>query len=133
MSIYNYDELIGGTNMKKMILNVLLIALYCFPFTYYAMYKDFSDASMVGYVFTIVLVTFNASLSALYGTKWAILIGNIISALVSYYFTANVTGPERWFGYFKPFQPTTLVIVVSILMLIPQMIAVFILKRKHRD
>lgn len=119
--------------MKKIVLNVLLIALYSFPFAYYAMYKDFSDASMMGYVFMITLVTFNASLSVLYGTKWAILIGNVISVLLSYYFTANVTGPERWFGYFKPIQPTTLVIVVSVLMLIPQMIAIFVIKRKHRD
>jgi cell division protein FtsW (lipid II flippase) len=117
--------------MKKIVLNVLLIALYGFPFAYYAMYKDYSDASMMGYLFMIILVTFNASLSALYGTKWAIIIGNILSFLLSYHFTASVTGPERWFGYFKPLQPTTLVVVVSVLMLLPQMIAAFIIKRKN--
>lgn len=98
------------------------------------MYNDFKTGSMMGYLLMIIIT----SLLAFYGKRSnhtrAIIIGNLASALVSYYFISTMSGDSRWDGiYFKPFGPTIVFIWVSFLNLIPQFISMKLavtLKRK---
>lgn len=43
--------------MRKLGLNLLIIIVYCFPFVYFAMDKDFNNGSMVGYLMMIVITS----------------------------------------------------------------------------
>lgn len=110
--------------MKKIGLNLLIICLYCFPFVYFFMYKDFHSGSMIGYLLMIILTAVIAYFGKSTNNKFSLIIGNIASVMTSYYFINNMAGYESWEGYFKPLTPVQLLIFVSILNLIPQLIAV---------
>ncbi|WLR50108.1 hypothetical protein LC040_12545 [Bacillus tianshenii] len=103
-----------------------LIAVYCFPFVYFAMYQDFANRSMIGYLIMII----TTSLLALNGRTTVILAGNVASALISSFFISRMTGDPRWGGYFKPLSPNQLLIVVTLLNLIPQFIAMKLAKKR---
>lgn len=104
--------------------NLLIICVYCFPFVYFSMYKDFENASMIGYLIMIIITSLLAFFGKLTNHTNALIIGNLAFALVSYYFITTMSGDIRWDStYFKPFGPTRLYILVSFLNLIPQFIS----------
>lgn len=110
--------------MRRIGGNLLIICLYCFPFVYISMYKDFENGSMIGYVIMIIITSLLAFFGKLSKHTNALIIGNIASAFVSYYFITTMSGDSRWDGaYFKPFGPTRLLILVTLLNLIPQFIS----------
>lgn len=55
------------------------------------------------------------------------MIGNIALAIISYYFSGQITN-EKWGWYFKPFTASQLSIVVSLLNLLPQFVAMGLAK-----
>lgn len=58
-----------------------------------------------------------------------IILGNIASFGVTYYYNSFMIPNDRWDGYFVPLDSIILIIVVSILILIPQFIAYKLGKR----
>lgn len=119
--------------MRRIGANLLIICFYCFPFVYFSMYKDFENGSMIGYLMMIIITSLLAFFGKLSNHMKPIIIGNIVSACISFYFISIVTSNERWDFYFKPLTPIQLLILVSFLNLIPQFIAVklaFVVKRK---
>jgi len=112
--------------MRKLGLNILIIGLYGFPFVYFSMYKDFSNGSMIGYLLMLIIVSMVAFFTTFIITVNSLIIGNIVSAVLSYYFIHNMTSNVLWGSYFSPLMPSQLFILVSILMLIPQLIAIII-------
>lgn len=110
--------------MKPIGINILIICLYCFPFVYFSMYKDFENGSMIGYLMMIILTSIIAFIGKFSYNTLALIVGNIVSAMISYYFISQMTGNERWEGYFKPLTASQLLIVVTFLNLIPQLIAI---------
>lgn len=87
--------------MRKLGLNLLIIIVYCFPFVYFAMDKDFNNGSMVGYLMMIVITSLIAFLGKWSNNIIAIVIGNIASAFVSYYFISNLSGKAVGTGRFS--------------------------------
>lgn len=108
--------------MGKIAVNFLILCLYCFPFAYFSMYKDFTDHSMIGYLLMIIITSSVAFWSKYFNKIFIFFIGNILSAIISYYFISN-TFCEQWNIYFKPLIPYQLLILVSLLNLIPQLFA----------
>ncbi|ULO09486.1 hypothetical protein H1230_12325 [Paenibacillus sp. 19GGS1-52] len=108
--------------MRKIGINILIICLYCFPFVYFSMYKDFNNSSMVGYLMMVIITSIAAMLGNFYNKTVAVLIGNLASPLISGYFINMMIGNERWAFFFKPFTPLQLLILVSFINLIPQLI-----------
>ncbi|WP_316569403.1 hypothetical protein [Neobacillus sp. YIM B06451] len=115
--------------MKKIWVYFILIA-YCFPFGYFAMYQDYKDGSMLGYLLLILGPAILAFISKLKGYPFLILIGNLLSAGVSFYFSNQMAGVDRWGYYFKPFTANSLLLTVSLISLIPQVIAVLLAWKK---
>lgn len=116
--------------MKKIGLNLLIIIAYCFPFVFFAMHTDFDKGSILGYLLMIVGTGILAYLSRLFNTTLVkatliFIIGNILSAFISYYFLGTMEGNERWDGFFKPFSPEPFFKGLCILNLIPQLIALY--------
>ncbi|MGM7634341.1 hypothetical protein [Bacillus sp. Hm123] len=117
--------------MKKIAMNILIICLYSFPFVYFSMYKDFTDGSMIGYLLMILITSILSFISQYSNYTLAVIIGNVVSTIVSYYFITQMAGDDRWSSYFKPLAPTHLLVLVSVLNVIPQRMAMNFAK-KHR-
>ena len=118
--------------MKKTVISLVIIALFCVPCAYLALKTDFEQASMTGY---IPLIGVSIVLSVI-GTTFkcipAVVVGNVASLIVSYYFVSHYSGGDRWGGYFKPFDATIMLYIISILNIIPQLIIVLLIKRRMR-
>ncbi|MDF2065544.1 hypothetical protein [Bacillus sp. Cr_A10] len=97
--------------------------LYCFPFVYFSMYQDFANRSMLGYLIMIVVTSLLAFFGKFFSNSIPFIIGNILSVITSFYFIHEMTGNERWNGYFKPLTTYQLLMLVSFLNLIPQFFA----------
>lgn len=117
-----------GGKLKKIGISILIICLYSFPFTYFSMYQDFINRSMVGYVIMIAATLLLAFLSKFYVNSVPMIVGNILSGFISFYFISRMMGSIGWDGYFKPASPNQLLFVVSFLNLIPQFMALRIAK-----
>ncbi|MFD3449313.1 hypothetical protein ACFDTO_32575 [Microbacteriaceae bacterium 4G12] len=115
--------------MRKIGVNILIVCLYCFPFVYFSMYQDFTNRSMIGYIIMIIATSLIAFVGKFFNSIIPVIIGNITSAIISYYFINQVTGSEEWGGYFKPLTPSELLVLVSFLNLIPQFFAMKLANR----
>ncbi|ALC91618.1 hypothetical protein AM500_18875 [Bacillus sp. FJAT-18017] len=116
--------------MKKIGICIFLVILYCFPFVYFSMKQDFANRSMIGYLIMIVVTTLLAFLAIYYCNFIPFIIGNMLSMMISFYFNGGMSDTEMWEGgYFKPFSSSQLIVVVSLLNLIPQLIAMTLAKR----
>ena len=119
--------------MRKIVIGILIACLYCFPFVYFSMHQDFVNGSMFGYLIMIVVTSLLAFLGKRFSNSIYLIIGNILSIIISFYFISEMTGNERWGGYFKPLTPYQLLILVSFLNLIPQFLTIMIAdKRKYK-
>ncbi|MDA1677423.1 MULTISPECIES: hypothetical protein [unclassified Bacillus cereus group] len=120
--------------MRKLIVIILIVCLYCFPFVYFSMYQDFANGSMIGYVIMVIGTSILAFFSKLFSNTIPFIIGNILSIIISYYFLYKMEselGVSWHRGYFKPFTPYQLLLLVSLLNVIPQFL-VMILVKKHK-
>ena len=115
--------------MRKIVIGILIVCLYCFPFVYFSMHQDFANGSMLGYLIMIVVTSLLAFLGKLFSNSIYLIIGNILSVIISFYFISEMIGNERWGGYFKPLTPYQLLILVSFLNLIPQFFTIKLAKR----
>jgi len=118
--------------MRKIVIGILIVCLYSFPFVYFSMQQDFANGSMLGYLCMIVVTSLLAFVGKLFSKSIFLIIGNILSLIISFYFIREMTGNERWDGYFKPLTPYQLLILVSFLNLIPQFFALRLANR-HKN
>ncbi len=98
------------------------------------MYKDFSNGSPIGYLIILIITSFVAFLGTFFINTFPLIIGNIVSAIVSYYLMINQIDNYLWDSYFSPLTPSQVFILVSVLILIPQLIAIIlarIIKKKR--
>jgi len=122
--------------MQKLIISILIICLYCFPFVYFSMHQDFANGSMVGYLIMIVGSSILAFLSKLFSNTIPFIIGNIASAIISFYFLykMEISLGIGWDGgYFKPLTPYQLLLLVSFLNLIPQFFVIMLANKINKD
>ncbi|MNW29114.1 hypothetical protein D3C74_59590 [compost metagenome] len=111
--------------MRHIVIGFLIVCLYCFPFVYFSMYQDFSNHTMLGYLIAVVVTSILALLGKLNSTSKSIIfiiIGNILSLIISFHLISEMSGNERWGSYFKPLSPYQFLIFVSLLNLVPQLL-----------
>lgn len=87
------------------------------------MHQDFAKRSMLGYLIMIVATSLLAFFSKFFSNSIPLIIGNLVSEIISYYFISKMMGNEQWGGYFKPLAPYQIFMLVSFLNLIPQFLA----------
>lgn len=117
--------------MGKIVIGILIVCLYCFPFVYFSMYQDFTNRLIIGYLLMIVVTSLLSYFCKIFSNSIFLIIGNIFSLLISFYFISDMAGNEEWGGYFKPLTPYKLLFFVSFLNLIPQFFALK-LANKHK-
>lgn len=118
--------------MKKIVINIIIVLLFCFPYAYLALKTDFEQASMIGYIPLIGASIVLSVIGTTFKCTPSVIVGNIASLIVSYYFVSHYSGGDRWEGYFKPFDSTIMLYIISILNIIPQLIIVLLIKRGMR-
>ncbi|MFF2175898.1 hypothetical protein ACFVT8_05465 [Lysinibacillus sp. NPDC058147] len=112
--------------MRKIVIGILIVCIYSFPFVYFSMYQDFANRSMLGYLMMLVVTSLLAFLEKILCNSFPFIIGNIISVVSSFHFIGRMEdklGIGWDAGYFKPFSPSQLLVIVSVLNLIPQFFA----------
>ena len=115
--------------MRKTGINIFIFCLYGFPFVYFSMYQDFANQSMLGYWLMIAATAFLAFIGQFFSNSIPIILGNLASGIISFYFIGEMAGNERWGGYFKPLSPYQLLLFVTVLNLIPQLLAMKLAER----
>jgi hypothetical protein len=84
---------------------------------------------MIGYLIMIVSTSILAFLTKYFCNHIPFIIGNILSMIISFYFSGGMSDIEMWEGgYFTPFNPSLLIVVVSLINLIPQYISMILAK-----
>ncbi|MCM3006150.1 hypothetical protein [Priestia koreensis] len=119
--------------MRKFTMSIFVICLYCFPFGYVSMYQDWANTSMIGYLIMIAGTSILAVSSRVFSNIIPFIIGNLASAMISLYFLhrMDITLGAGWdHGYFKPFAPHQVLLLISCLNLLPQLLVMWLTNRK---
>ncbi|MCU5321929.1 hypothetical protein OB976_02500 [Bacillus cereus] len=122
--------------MKKLSVTILIVCLYCFPFVYFSMYQDFTNGSMLGYAIMVIGTSILAFFSKFFSNTIPMIIGNILSIIMSYYFLYKMEiefGVSWHRGYFKPFIPYQLLLLVSFLNVIPQLLVMNVVNKYKKS
>lgn len=115
--------------MEKGIAMIAMLGYAC-PFVYGAMIQDFSNWSMAGYLFMLVVTPVLAVVcSKTWGVK-AVILGNLLTFFVSYYFVGGMEGVEHWEYYFNPLTPVQMLVFVSVCIGLLQLVFIKIAKKK---
>lgn len=67
--------------MKKVVIGILIVCPYCFPFVYNSMYQDFTNRSMLGYLLMLTATFLLAFAGKLLSHSIYLIIGNILSVI----------------------------------------------------
>ncbi|MEC1179798.1 hypothetical protein P9B03_14965 [Metasolibacillus meyeri] len=97
------------------------------------MYQDFTNQSMLGYVLMIVVTIVLASIGKRQGYISCVVLGNIASMIVSWFFISTMAENENWGGYFKPLSPNEMLLFVSCLNIVPQLLTILFTNKKGRE
>ena len=111
--------------MKKWWIGLAVLAGYCIPFVYLALLEDFKIGILLGYLMLLVGFTVLAFIGQRWGHLLFVIAGNIVSYFISIYFASRMD-TFGWDGYFKPLTAEQLILLVSLLMLMPQLIAIVV-------
>ncbi|WP_214767321.1 MULTISPECIES: hypothetical protein [unclassified Exiguobacterium] len=111
--------------MKKGLIGLIVLIGYTVPFVYFALLEDFKTGTLLGYLLLLVVFTALAYVGHRFSHLLFVVVGNLVSYFVSVYFAGQRKG-FGWDGYFKPLTAEQLILFVSLLMLIPQLIAVVV-------
>ena len=121
--------------LRKVVVGFIVFCLYGYPYVYYSMYQDFTDRLLFNYLIMIVATSTFAFIGKLYSNYIPIILGNIVSAIISFYFilkwenNAQYEEMAQWGSYFVPFSPNELLVFVSVLNLIPQLFTMNLAKK----
>ncbi|MBO0430584.1 hypothetical protein [Enterococcus sp. DIV0660C] len=103
-------------------LSKIFLLLLLIPYLYLGLLLDFHYHSVFGFIFLIFLAILGGFLMRIKGQIRLLLVGNIISTIVSYIYALKF--PD-WQLFYQPFKPTQLVLVFALLYLVPQAFGAF--------
>lgn len=111
-------------NNRKLV-RIILLLLYCIPFSFMAVYGDATSGTMLLYAAMIVGFACLCFVSIITGNALLVLIGNVLSLASSYLFALILRlDPMAW--YFKPVTSHIMILINSIVLFIIQGIAVVV-------
>ena len=108
--------------------DLFLLLIFCIPFSFLAMYGDISLETMWFYGLFFAGLGFGCYLCMKRQKFLVMILGNILSALVSLAFLFRFETAD-WSWYFKPFSAMGMSLVLSFLALVLSVLVWFI--RKH--
>ncbi len=118
--------------MKKALIRMLQVLLYCIPFVFLAMNEDASAGTLWFYLIMIIGFTTLCVCSVRAKTPWMVAVGNILSFVSSCIFVCFFQ-TKKWGWYFKPFTPYQFVIFETMIAFVIQIIITACLVKKYRE
>ncbi|WP_218658128.1 hypothetical protein [Enterococcus thailandicus] len=103
-------------------LSKIFLLLFLIPYLYLVLLLDFHYHSVSGFIFLIFLAILGGFLMRIKGQMRLLLVGNIISTIVSYIYSLKFSD---WQLFYQPFEPTQLVLIFGLLYLVPQAFGAF--------
>lgn len=114
----------------RRLLPFMIFTIYCIPYVYLSIRKDFEDDSKVNYIIMAIVTVVLPYLSGLIRADLSLVLGNIISFSTSYFYNALRLPDPKWEKYFSPFNSVEQIVLISLAAFVLQMI-VYTLARKR--
>lgn len=102
----------------RRLLPFIIFTIYCIPYVYLSMRKDFEDDSKVSYIIMAIVTVALSYLSGLIRADLSLILGNIISFSTSYFYNALRLPDSKWEKYFSPFNSVEQVVLISLAALV---------------
>jgi hypothetical protein len=118
-----------GYYMRRL-LPFIIFTIYCIPYVYLSMQKDFEEDSKLTYIIMVIVTIALSYLSGVIRADLSLILGNIISFSTSYFYNALRLPDPKWEKYFTPFNSVEQIVLISLATLVLQMI-VYSLGRKR--
>lgn len=115
---------------KKWSVRLAVLTVCACPYVFWGMYGDAACGSVAGYLPLLAWAALLCWLTVRTRDVPALLAGDLISFLSSYWFTAHCQ-LEKWSWYFKPFTAQGLLKALSAAVLLAQGSWVFITRKKR--
>ncbi|MDU9690206.1 hypothetical protein O0Q50_03430 [Priestia aryabhattai] len=114
----------------RRLLPFMIFTIYCIPYVYLSIRKDFEDDLKVNYIIMAIVTVVLSYLSGLIRADLSLVLGNIISFSTSYFYNALRLPDPKWEKYFSPFNSVEQIVLISLAAFVLQMI-VYTLARKR--
>lgn len=115
--------------MKDTTIRFLLTLSYSFPFVYFAMYLDFFFQSINGWLIMVIALAILLFVSTKQLAILPLITGTLFSTFLSIILNHSMENKEQWSWYFKPLEPSWLIIIIMLLCLIVQLLVYSIKER----
>ncbi|MEW4240444.1 hypothetical protein Q0N51_15820 [Priestia megaterium] len=114
----------------RRLLPFIIFTIYCIPYVYLSIRKDFEDDSKVNYIIMAIVTVVLSYLSGLIRADLSLVLGNIVSFSTSYFYNALRLPDPKWEKYFSPFNSVEQIVLISLAALVLQAI-IYTLARKR--
>ena len=123
---------------RKKITNTILAIGYCLPLAFAAAFMDWARGQITYYWFYVGFMLALFFIAFVEKKLWLSIIGNVVSAAVSYGLSLLFMKPEKWAEYSKLFTPQSWIITVSVLVAVLQIVFWILIrwiakKRKNKE
>ena len=123
---------------RKKITNTILAIGYCLPLAFAAVFMDWARGQITYYWFFVGFMLALFFIAFVEKKLWLSIIGNVVSAAVSYGLSLLFMKPEKWAEYSKLFTPQSWIITVSVLVAVLQIVFWILIrwiakKRKNKE
>ena len=116
----------------RRILPFMIFTIYCIPYVYLSIRKDFEDDSKVNYIIMAMVTVVLSYLSGLIRADLSLILGNIVSFSTSYFYNALRLPDPKWEKYFSPVTSVEQIVLISLAALVLQMIVYTVARKRAK-
>jgi hypothetical protein len=116
----------------RRILPFIIFTIYCIPYVYLSIRKDFEDDSKINYIIMAMVTVVLSYLSGLIRADLSLILGNIVSFSTSYFYNALRLPDPKWEKYFSPVTSVEQIVLISLAALVLQMIVYTVARKRAK-
>ncbi|MED3885466.1 hypothetical protein [Priestia aryabhattai] len=116
----------------RRILPFIIFTIYCIPYVYLSIRKDFEDDSKINYIIMAMVTVVLSYLSGLIRADLSLILGNIVSFSTSYFYNALRLPDPKWEQYFSPVTSVEQIVLISLAALVLQMIVYTVARKRAK-
>ncbi|MED3951521.1 hypothetical protein [Priestia aryabhattai] len=110
----------------------IIFTIYCIPYVYLSIRKDFEDDSKINYIIMAMVTVALSYLSGLIRADLSLILGNIVSFSTSYFYNALRLPDPKWEKYFSPVTSVEQIVLISLAALVLQMIVYTVARKRAK-
>ncbi|MFL0473354.1 hypothetical protein ACH0CI_15300 [Priestia sp. 179-F W1.4 NHS] len=110
----------------------IIFTIYCIPYVYLSIRKDFEDDSKINYIIMAMVTVVLSYLSGLIRADLSLILGNIVSFSTSYFYNALRLPDPKWEKYFSPVTSVEQIVLISLAALVLQMIVYTVARKRAK-